>query len=76
MQFQPVPQLAYRDDQLNNFSCKTINDLSPGDWADLGSVLLPNPEPDANLGDYAVQTRKRRVCPHHGHVVRAAVEGG
>ena len=76
MQFQPVPQLSYRDDRLNDYSCKTIDGMSAGDWSDLGRVLLPNPEPDANLGDYAVQTRKRRVCPFHTQVVHAAIAEG
>ena len=73
MQFQPIPQIAYRDDMLNSMECRNAEDMTADDWQQLGSVLVPD-APDANLGSYAVQTRKRRTCPFHTQVIHDAIE--
>jgi hypothetical protein len=65
VQVQPVPQVAYREEVLNAFDCSTPEDMTAGDWDDLGKVLLPHPDPDQSVrqGLYAVTVRKRRGCP-------------
>lgn len=65
MQVQPIPQIAYRDDNLNDFTCSTAADVSNDDWNKLGELLLPNPDREARQGKYAVTVRKRRTCPVH-----------
>jgi len=63
LQVQPIPQIAYRDDNLQSFSCRTPEDMEVGDWQRLSKVLLPNPDWEARQGEYAVTVRKRRLCP-------------
>jgi len=65
VQVQPVPQLAYREENLSAFACSEAADLTPSDWDELGKVLLPHPDPDHSVrqGQYAVMVRKRRACP-------------
>jgi hypothetical protein len=63
LQVQPIPQLAYREETLADFACRPVNELSPDDWAQLGEVLLPDPDHEARQGRYAVTVRKRRLCP-------------
>jgi hypothetical protein len=63
LQVQPIPQIAYREETLAGFSCGTASDLTEEDWGRLGEVLLPNPDPEARQGSYAVAVRKRRLCP-------------
>ncbi|GAC1338886.1 MAG: hypothetical protein NVSMB18_06130 [Acetobacteraceae bacterium] len=67
LQVQPIPQIAYREESLADFDCGTVAELSTDDWTKLGEVLLPNPDHEARQGAYAVQVRKRRLCPvaHH-----------
>ncbi len=72
LQIQPVPQLAYRESVLNQASHATVDDMSAADWADLANVLLPDAD-DAQQGGYAVRLRKRRACPHHAEILKAAV---
>ena len=74
LQIQPVPQLAYRDDTVNDFSCRSTEEMTGADWADLGNVLLPNPQTDTHLGAYAVQVRKRRSCPHHNTMLNSTLD--
>jgi len=63
VQVQPVPQLAYREETLAAFECSDVADLTSADWGQLGSVLLPHPNPVVRQGEYAVMVRKRRGCP-------------
>lgn len=63
LQIQPVPQLAYSEDVLSAFGCLEASEMMPGDWEQLGHVILPNPEKEAHQGTYAVRVRKRRLCP-------------
>lgn len=63
IQVQPVPQIAYREETLADFSCVESHDLSDKDWTRLGQVLLPTDDREARQGDYAVTVRKRRLCP-------------
>jgi hypothetical protein len=63
LQVQPIPQLAYRDESLNDFACLEPGELADADWRQLGEVLLPNPDHEARQGQYAVAVRKRRLCP-------------
>ena len=72
LQIQPVPQLAYRESVLNQASHATVDDMSTADWADLANVLLPDAD-DSQQGGYAVRLRKRRACPHHAEILKAAV---
>ena len=60
---QPIPQFAYSDDTLSNFACVNPEDLTQSDWDQLGEVLLPDDDPEARQGSYAVRIRKRRLCP-------------
>lgn len=63
LQVQPVPQLAYREETLADFSVGGVADLTDEDWSRLGKVLLPDPDREARQGAYAVAVRKRRLCP-------------
>jgi hypothetical protein len=63
IQVQPIPQLAYREENLGAFACSTAADLSPSEWDDLARVLLPQPDKPDRQGHYAVLVRKRRLCP-------------
>lgn len=67
LQLQPVPQLAYRDELLNDFAVVGLDTMVPEDWERLGKVLLPNPDHEARQGLYAVTVRKRRLCPVAQH---------
>lgn len=71
-QVQPVPQIAYRDDNLAQFVCHDAPSLSSDDWQRLGEVLLPDNDHEARKGKYAVTVRKRRLCPiDHSSLVRS-----
>lgn len=72
LQVQPIPQLAYSDDTLNNFDVISPEEMTADDWSSLSEVLLPDEKQTALLGDYAVRSRKRRSCPYHAEVVRSA----
>ena len=75
LQVQPLPQIAYRDDNLQNYRCSDSNGLSVADWSQLSKVLLPNPDTEARQGDYAVTVRKRRLCPiDHTLLIRTTSE--
>ncbi len=63
LQVFPVPQLAYRDDLLNNVRVKSAAEMSQDDWSAFGNVVLPNDQKISGQGTYAVRLRKRRVCP-------------
>lgn len=70
LQVQPIPQIAYRDDNLQSFTCGDSSGLSDDDWKRLSKVLLPNPDWEARQGEYAVTVRKRRLCPvDHGNLL-------
>ena len=74
MQVQPVPQIAYRDDTLNNPKVRSAEEMSAEDWDDLSQVLLPNDASSANQGTYAVRIRKRRSCPYHAEMLKQTLE--
>jgi hypothetical protein len=74
LQVQPVPQIAYRDEILNDFQVRSLEDMTEVDWANYGDAVLPDPESDARAGNYAVRARKRRLCPEHLKVMQKAVE--
>ena len=63
IQVQPIPQIAYRDENLAAYSCADPADLDETDWAQLSRVLLPHPDAELRQGSYAVTVRKRRLCP-------------
>ena len=63
LQVQPVPQVAYRDENLSDFVCHEAKSVTEDDWARLSKVLLPQPDWEARQGEYAVTVRKRRLCP-------------
>ena len=63
LQVQPIPQLAYRDETLNSFTCSDVSSMEAQDWESLAEVLRPAPDPEARQGEYAVRVRKRRACP-------------
>jgi hypothetical protein len=63
LQVQPIPQMAYSEDTQGAFECNDVDSLTTVDWARLGEVLLPHPDPEARQGSYAVSVRKRRLCP-------------
>lgn len=74
LQIQPVPQIAYSDEVLNNVPVRMPDDMSSADWRDFGAVLQPSEEHGAHQGSYAVRLRKRRGCPHHATEMRKIVE--
>ena len=74
LQIQPVPQIAYREDVLNDLSCRSIEDMTGEDWGDLGNVVLPDTDPNSRLGSYAVRIRKRRSCPYHAEMLSKTLE--
>lgn len=63
LQVQPIPQIAYREEHLQEFRCAEADSLTEDDWTRLSKVLLPNPDWEARQGEYAVSIRKRRLCP-------------
>ncbi len=63
LQVQPIPQLAYREENLAAFACREASELSDSAWQDLGKILLPHPDKAERQGLYAVTVRKRRLCP-------------
>ncbi len=63
LQVQPIPQAAFSDEVLSSYRCSEASDLTDADWAELGHVLLPNPDREARQGQYAVKVRKRRSSP-------------
>ena len=74
LQLQPVPQIAYRDEILNDISCRSLDEMTADDWGDLGNVVLPNAEHEAHQGTYAVRIRKRRACPYHAEMISNVLE--
>ena len=63
IQVQPLPQVAYREETLGSVEYKDMSSLAPEDWDKLAKVLQPEPPETDRLGNYAVQVRKRRLCP-------------
>ena len=74
LQVQPVPQIAYSDEVLNNMPVRTADEMTAEDWQDFGNVVQPSEEHEAHQGTYAVRLRKRRGCPHHAAELRKVVE--
>ena len=70
LQVQPVPQIAYRDDTLNNPAVRGPEDMTDKDWNDFGQVVRPSEEHEAHQGTYAVRLRKRRTCPYHAEMLQ------
>lgn len=70
VQIQPVPQVAYRDDTLNNFTVRSAETMTSSDWDDFSDVLIPNESKIDHQGTYAVRLRKRRTCPHHADLLQ------
>ncbi len=73
LQVQPTPQIAYREDALNDLTVRDVDQMTAADWGDLRQVLAPDPAQEALQGDYAVRSRKRRACPHYAEMLRATV---
>ncbi len=63
LQLQPIPQLAYREETLGDFTCTEAADMDAESWRRLGRILLPHPDREERQGLYAVTVRKRRLCP-------------
>lgn len=63
LQVQPIPQIAYSEENQAKFICRGLGDLAQADWNKLGEVLLPQSDQKARQGSYAVTVRKRRLCP-------------
>lgn len=63
IQAQPIPQLAYREENLADFTCKEASAVTQPDWNRLGEILLPSIDHEERQGKYAVTVRKRRLCP-------------
>jgi hypothetical protein len=60
LQVQPVRKEVYSDKHLQNFSVKSVDELSADDWeAFRRTVVAPNITPDRKPGQYAVAVRKR-----------------
>ncbi len=59
IQVQPIPQVAYRDETVADFSVEDTSALGPEDWRRLERVLQTDPDPEARMGLYAVTIRKR-----------------
>ncbi len=74
MQVQPIPQIAYREDSLNNLSVRSADEMTDTDWTDLGQVLRPDAAHEAHQGTYAVRIRKRRACPYHAEMLKKELE--
>ena len=74
LQVQPVPQLAYREETLNAFSCRDADEMTASDWDQLGAVLLPPDDPNSRQGEYAVTVRKRRACPFDHSLLQTAIK--
>ena len=64
LQVQPIPQMAYREDLLNDVVVRQSSEMSLDDWDQLSQVLLPDEAKLKGQGSYAVRIRKRRSCPH------------
>ena len=60
LQVQPVRKDIYADKFLQNFSVKSLDDLSADDWqAFHRTVVIPNSMPERKRGQYAVAARKQ-----------------
>jgi hypothetical protein len=60
LQVQPVRKEHYIDKFLQNFTVKTMDELSAENWdAFHRTVVVPNTEPDRKRGQYAVAVRKQ-----------------
>jgi hypothetical protein len=60
LQVQPVRKEFYADKFLQNFSVKSLDQLSPENWlAFHGTVVVPNTAPERKRGQYAVAARKQ-----------------
>ena len=71
MQVQPIPQMAYKDANLAQVTCDEFEALREDDWAKIAEVLLPSSDTELRQGQYAVEIRKRRLCPvDHRSLVR------
>ena len=73
LQVQPVPQIAYREETLNNPRIRDQDTMSDLDWSELSEVILPSEAHAAHQGSYAVRIRKRRACPHHANMLKATL---
>ena len=78
LQVQPIPQSAFSNEVLSSYRCSEASDLTEADWADLGHVLLPNPDHETRQGQYAAKVRKRRSNPVNAEVPdgATATQGG
>lgn len=74
LQVQPVPQIAYREEILNNYGMRSGDEMTADDWADFASVLMPDAAKQASQGTYAVRIRKRRGCPMHAEMLKRTME--
>ena len=74
LQIQPVPQLAYGEPTLSNFTAQTMEQMTGDDWDALHAVLDPEVAGDAKPGAYAVRVRKRRMCPAHQAVMEGVLK--
>lgn len=74
IQIQPVPQIAYRDDELNSLQVKSPDTMTVDDWSDFSDVLIPDEAKVAHQGTYAVRIRKRRGCPYHAAMLQQSIE--
>jgi hypothetical protein len=60
LQVQPVRKEFYADKFLQNFSVKSLDELSPEHWeAFHRTVVVPNTTPERKHGQYAVAVRKQ-----------------
>jgi hypothetical protein len=60
LQVQPVRKEFYADKFLQNFSVKSLDELSPENWeAFHRTVVVPNTTPERKHGQYAVAVRKQ-----------------
>jgi len=60
LQVQPIRKELYRDNVLQNFSVKQLDDFSPANWeAFQQTVVAPNTAQHRQRGQYAVSVRKR-----------------
>ena len=73
LQVQPVPQVAYREDILNNPVIRHPDSMTERDWDEFGAAVMPNEAKMAAQGTYAVRVRKRRACPHQEAMQRRMI---
>ncbi len=60
LQVQPVRKDLYRDNALQNFTVKQLDELTEENWqAFHQTVVVPNATPDRKRGQYAVSVRKQ-----------------